>query len=291
MSESVQRPILITGKNGQVGRELVDLCEAKGIAYVAFDSKELDISDAARVNTVLVKYLPAAVINAAAYTAVDKAESEQGLAYRVNCDGVKNLAIVCNNIDCLLLHISTDYVFDGEKALPYLVADETNPTGVYGASKLAGEKAILDACPKHFIFRVSWVFGQYGNNFVKTMLRLAKERDELGVVNDQYGAPTAAADIAEVILGCVINKLENYGVYHLESNPGVSWYEFANEIFKQAVAQGCIERAPVVKAITADQFPTPARRPSNSKLSSEPNDPFKILGWELGLRKVLQSLQ
>lgn len=265
--------ILVTGAKGQVGTDVVLEAKSRGHEVFGFASSELDIADKSSVDSVLVSIKPDVVINAAAYTAVDKAETEKEKAYAVNETGVKNLADACKEQDVPLLHISTDYVFDGEKKEPYVETDAPNPTSVYGASKLAGEVALQNTWRKHIILRVSWVFGEHGNNFVKTMLRLAEDRDEIAVVNDQFGAPTPAKAIAQ----CLLDIAEKdhfgegdfpWGLYHYQSDPGVTWYEFAQEIFRQAIELGVMDKEVVVKPINSDQFPTPVSRPLNSKLGS-----------------------
>jgi dTDP-4-dehydrorhamnose reductase len=216
---------------------------------------------------------------------VDKAEEEKELAFAVNCDGVENLALACKAQDIPLIHISTDYVFDGDKEQPYLESDLPNPTSVYGSSKLAGEKILQAVWSKHFIVRVSWVFGSHGANFVKTMLRSASQRDELAVVADQFGAPTAATDIARVLLNLAVGAESNYGLYHLESNPAISWHGFASHIFEQAQAQGLLASQPLVKPIASDQFPTPVKRPANSKLATE--NGLAAVSWPDSLAAML----
>jgi dTDP-4-dehydrorhamnose reductase len=263
--------ILITGAKGQVGTDLVLEAKKRGHETYGFTSSELDITDKAVVTNTITNIKPNVVINAAAYTAVDKAETVKEKAYAVNETGVKNLAEVCKELDIPLLHISTDYVFDGEKKEPYVETDSPKPTSAYGTSKLAGEIALKNTWEKHIILRVSWVFGEYGNNFVKTMLRLAKDRDELSIVNDQYGAPTSAKAIAECLLD-IADKSDfgqkdfPWGLYHFESDPGVTWYEFAKEIFSQAKASGIIDKEMIVDPISIEQFKTPVKRPLNSKL-------------------------
>ncbi len=263
--------ILITGAKGQVGTDLVLEAKKRNHEVFGFTSSKLDITSKAVVDATVATIKPDVVINAAAYTAVDKAEEEKDKAYAVNETGVKNLAETCKTLDIPLLHISTDYVFDGEKKEPYTEADTPNPTSVYGASKLAGEVVLQKTWQKHIILRVSWVFGEHGNNFVKTMLRLAQDRDELSVVNDQYGAPTSAKAIAECLLN-IAEKTDfgknnfSWGLYHFQSDPGVTWYEFAKEIFNQAKENGMLDKEMIVKPIGSYQFPTPVKRPINSKL-------------------------
>lgn len=268
--------ILITGAAGQVGREIVDLCEQRKLPFTAYTSSQLDITDEELVMSTLQSDFPTHVINAAAYTAVDQAENEKVKAFAVNAKGPENLALSCKTIGAKLLHISTDYIFDGKKEGAYIVDDASNPTSVYGASKLAGEHAIASTFDDYIILRVSWVFGQYGNNFVKTMLKLAQKQDEISVVNDQFGAPTSAKHIAQCLLSeqC-LNRI--VGVQHLESNPGLSWKEFADEIFSQS------DLAVKVHGIPSSEYPTPVIRPANSKLAS---DQFKV-SWLEALEELL----
>lgn len=287
--------ILVTGAAGQVGRELVELGSVQGLVVCAYDSKTLDITDAVDVNALIALERPDCVINAAAYTAVDRAESDAERAYQVNRDGVANLAKACRDLDIPLLHISTDYVFDGAQTTPYSEDDSTNPTSVYGASKLAGEEILAATWHKHVILRVSWVFGRYGNNFVKTMLRVGRERDELNVVDDQFGAPTGAAAIARVLLAMARHPQLGtdtlaWGVRHYSSDPGLTWYAFARHIFERAAAQGVMTKVPTVNPIDSAAYPTPVKRPANSKLvtsKSWPADIPAICDWPSELDSVL----
>lgn len=287
--------ILVTGAAGQVGRELVELASAQGLGVCGYDSKTLDITDAATVAATISAEQPDCVINAAAYTAVDRAENDAERAYQVNRDGVAHLASACREADIPLLHISTDYVFDGEQTTPYDEADQPRPTSVYGASKLAGEEILAATWHKHVILRVSWVFGRYGNNFVKTMLRVGRERDELKVVNDQFGAPTGAAAIASVLLAIAQHPQLGtdqlaWGVRHYSSEPGLTWYGFACHIFERAAARGVITRVPTVNPIDSAAYPTPVKRPANSKLvtsKSWPTDIPAICDWQSELDSVL----
>jgi dTDP-4-dehydrorhamnose reductase len=291
--------ILITGAAGQVGRELVELATARKLDVAAFDSRSLDITDAHAVRTTIARERPDRVINAAAYTAVDRAEIETERAYAVNHNGVANLATACRGIGAPLLHISTDYVFDGNKSGEYVETDTPNPTSVYGASKLAGEQALASLWEQHITLRVSWIFGQHGNNFVKTMLRLGRERDELKVVNDQFGAPTGARCIAQALLDIATHPQLGadefgWGVRHLRSEPGVTWYQFACEIFERAAQLGIIARKPQVHPITSAEFPPPVKRPVNSKLGSRLFWPASVHGtcdWSAELDIVLDSLR
>jgi dTDP-4-dehydrorhamnose reductase len=287
VSGSAPQRIFIVGKNGQVGRELVEQAEQQGLDVVSFGSLELDITDQSAVLKAVVKNKPTVVINAAAYTAVDKAEDESELAYAVNRDGVENLARACKAQNIPLIHISTDYVFDGTKDSPYLASDTPNPIGIYGASKYAGEQVLRATWDKHIILRVSWVFGVHGNNFVKTMLRLATECDGLNVVDDQFGAPTSATAIAREILRYILNQDSFYGSFHLESNPGVTWYEFAQCIFARAAHFGAIESSPALNPISSAAFPTPVKRPQNSKLSAGEQLIFPRQHWQADLDALL----
>ena len=261
--------IVLTGCDGQVGRFLKEKLVAN-VELFAFNRKKLDITDEDKVNEEILSIRPNVVINAAAYTAVDNAEENESLAFNVNCNGPKFLAQAAEKIGASIIHISTDYVFDGFSDYSYSETDKVNPQGVYGVSKLAGEEAVKSACKKHIILRTAWVFSEYGSNFVKTMLSLATERRELSIVNDQRGGPTYAGDIANVIVD-LINRHEEitneqWGVYHYSGEPYVSWFEFASYVFKKAVEQKLIAKEPVLKPVFSDEYPTKAKRPKNSKL-------------------------
>lgn len=288
--------VLITGAHGQVGHELMRLAPAEFEA-LGMGSAELDIADAAQVADVVERVLPNLIINAAAYTAVDKAESEPERAYAVNRDGVAHLAAAAQRLAIPLLHLSTDYVFAGNASAPYSEQDATAPTGVYGASKLAGEQVLIANCRQHMILRTSWVFGAHGHNFVKTMLRLGREREELSVVADQQGCPTSAASIARA-LWALAQQYRNvgslrWGLYHYSGIPACSWHEFAQEIFKQAYELGVLLRLPIVHRIATVQYPTPAKRPAWSILDcSRLRNTHGIVpaDWRNELRAVLLEL-
>lgn len=289
--------ILITGAQGQVGKELVTIASEQGFSVIAAGRNELDITEIKSVNGYIKSQQAELVINAAAYTAVDKAEEEQDIAYAINRDGAANLASVCNDNNIPLLQISTDYVFDGTKKEAYNESDNTSPLGVYGISKWQGEEAIRQALPQHIILRIAWVFGTQGNNFVKTMLRLAKERDELNVVADQFGGPSPAKDIAKTLVALAKqyqkNKTLEWGTYHYCGTDKTSWCEFSKEIFKQAKDHGLIEKEIKVNAITTAEYPTPAKRPANSMLDcSKIKNTFGIEmpSWKDALNKVLTEL-
>lgn len=266
--------VLITGCHGQVGSCLTkQLANNENIAVLALDREHLDITSQDAVNAVVSEFRPTIIINAAAHTAVDKAEEELDLSYAINRDGPKYLAQAAQSVGAAMLHISTDYVFEGNKTGEYVETDATNPQGVYGKSKLAGEIAVAEACDKHIILRTAWVFGKNGNNFVKTMLRLAASRDTLSVVGDQFGGPTYAGDIASALIQIAKRVTQGdrieFGVYHYSGLPHVSWFEFAGAIFDVAVKQDVIDKKPCLTSIDTKQYPTPAKRPSNSRLSTE----------------------
>ena len=261
--------ILILGKNGQLGRELWQRAIQKGFEILAYDRSDLDITDYSGLIHKIRGLDLSLVINAVAYTAVDKAEEEPGQAYAVNRDGPAALASICHEKNIPLLHISTDYVFDGSKDRPYLETDKIQPLGVYGKSKAAGEEEIRKQLKEHIILRTSWLYGIHGNNFVKTMIRLGKERDKLRIVGDQFGCPTFATDLAEAILsiaGRIQNNLNiEWGTCHYCGKDKVSWYEFAKKIFEIARIYENF-RVKEIEPISTAEYPVPARRPANSVL-------------------------
>ncbi|MEL4250818.1 dTDP-4-dehydrorhamnose reductase [Shewanella xiamenensis] len=262
--------ILVTGSHGQVGSCLVkQLSQMPDVEFLAVDREQLDITNSAAVSKLVNQFKPDAIINAAAHTAVDKAEQEVELSYAINRNGPQFLAQAANSVGATILHISTDYVFAGDKDGEYVETDAVAPQGVYGHSKLAGELAVAVACPRHIILRTAWVFCETGNNFVKTMLRLTQHRDELGVVADQFGGPTYAGDIANALIvmaKAVSEGNQSFGIYHYAGLPHVNWHQFAMEIFAKAKEQGVLNKEVLVNSITSDQYPTPAKRPANSKL-------------------------
>jgi len=259
--------ILITGINGQVGSALVRQVKAQGHEFVALSREQWDMAQSPeRGEELVLEAKPDLVINPAAYTNVDGAEDDEATALKVNADAPRALAKACKQLDIPLFHVSTDYVFDGTKEGPYVETDQTNPINAYGRTKLAGELAVQEETEKHIILRTSWVFSKDGNNFVNTILRLAKERDELKVVNDQFGGPTSAECIAEVLLQLATEHKEHWGFYHYAGQPFVSWYEFAKKIVKQGVEDGVLSKAPFLKPCGSDEFPFKAKRPQNSTL-------------------------
>jgi dTDP-4-dehydrorhamnose reductase len=289
--------ILVTGFAGQVGHELLVRLARRGLPLAGPGRDALDIAQPQQVQAVLRCLRPRLVINAAAYTAVDRAEAEPEQAYAVNRDGPRHLAAACRALDIPLIHISTDYVFSGEQAGPYREDDPVNPMGVYGRSKAEGEQAVRELLVRHIILRTAWVYGARGHNFVKTMLRLGSERDRLRVVADQRGCPTAAGDIAEAILGIAERILEpdfgSWGTYHYCGGGTASWHEFANAIF--AIDSELSGRPPcAVDPITTAEYPTPARRPANSVLDcGRLAATFGIAPrpWREALREVLVELR
>ncbi|WP_045404565.1 dTDP-4-dehydrorhamnose reductase [Vibrio jasicida] len=291
--------VLVTGCNGQVGYFLTKiLTDKENVELLAVDREELDITNQEAVIRTVKAFKPTIIINAAAHTAVDKAEQEVALSYAINRDGPKFLAEAAHDIGAALLHISTDYVFDGKKSSEYVERDATNPQSVYGSSKLAGEMAVAEACEKHVILRTSWVFAEHGNNFVKTMLRLAIGRNELSIVCDQFGGPTYAGDIAKA-LAEIAERISNgeqveYGIYHYSGLPYVSWYEFAEVIFEAAIEDKVLSHKPTLSRIRTEQYPTPAKRPNNSALSSKKiTDAFAIdaSDWRGAVRDVKAFLE
>lgn len=263
--------ILVTGANGQVGHCLTQVLTQEGLEHLALTRNELDITDSQAVDNAVKTYCPDIVINAAAYTAVDKAESDSESAFLINRLGPENLARACAKAEAAIFHISTDYVFSGNHDQAYSEDDPTAPQGIYGQSKLGGEQAVASANPKHIILRTAWVFGERGNNFVKTMLRLGRDREQLSIVADQLGGPTYAGDIATALVTIAQAYAETgtlaWGTYHFSGLPHCSWYDFAREIFVQANLQGLYTSpAPKLNAIATADYPTPAKRPANSRL-------------------------
>jgi len=260
--------ILVTGANGQLGQSIKKVApKYPEITFVYCDSKELDITNLASCEAIFSQYKPNYCINTAAYTAVDKAETETELAFAVNVLGSENLAKVAKANDTVLLHVSTDFVFDGNKNEPYTEIDVPNPTSVYGSTKLQGEQVVQSILEKYYIIRTSWVFSEFGNNFMKTMIRLGNERDSLSVVNDQTGTPTYAPDLADTLVKiCKLNAAKNieaYGIYNFSNEGQCTWFEFAKEIFK--VNTIAID----LKPLPTTAYPTPAKRPLYSVLNKE----------------------
>jgi len=285
--------VLITGAAGQLGTELCLRSKTHAHSIVAVNHSELDITNESSINALVAHVKPAAIINAAAYTAVDRAEPDSATAFAVNRDGPLYLARACAKANIPLLHVSTDYVFDGKKPTPYLETDTPNPQNVYGQSKLEGEIAVTTTLDKYIILRTAWVFSATGHNFVRTILRLAKERDELSVVADQTGAPTWAGDIAEILLEIVDRihqgKAVTWGLYHYTGSPATTWHAFAAAICEQALALGMLEKKPFIKPISTSEYPTAAKRPQNSVLACEYIQKELLIpqaDWRQGLKQV-----
>lgn len=275
--------ILVTGANGQLGYDVVrELQKHNNIECFGATRQDFDIIDFKATKDFIFNYLPDVVIHCAAYTAVDKAEDERELCYKVNVSATKNIAEICKKIDAKMLYISTDYVFDGTKEGFYEIDDKPNPINVYGETKLLGEEAVQKILDKYFIVRISWVFGEHGNNFVKTMLRLGAEKKELNVVADQYGSPTYTVDLVPLLVEMI--KTEKYGIYHATNEGVCTWAEFAEMIFE--VAKMDVK----VNCITTSEYPTKAKRPLNSKLSKiclEKNF-YKLPLWISALKRYIK---
>ena len=273
----MQRKILVFGANGQVGREIM---RRAGDAAAGFDRASVDISDAVAVKQAVLTHPPSAIVNVAGYTAVDQAETDIDAALRANRDGAAVLAEAAASANVPVVQISTDYVFDGAQRTPYREDDPVAPISAYGQSKEAGERRVRSACPRHLILRTSWVFSPYGTNFVRTMLRLGAERSELGVVDDQTGCPTAAADLAGAILAVLAKAAEPgfaaWGTYHYRGADILTWHGFAKLIFEQAARYG--QPVPRLVPIETAAFPSRATRPAYSVLSTEK------IAWTFGIR-------
>jgi dTDP-4-dehydrorhamnose reductase len=262
--------VLVAGRTGQLAVALLERLPRDGHEVVALEAPELDLTDRGAIERALDQSAPEAVINAAAFTAVDKAEAQRELAFAVNAIGAGMLADAAAKRGLPFVHISTDYVFSGEGGAPYAEDAATGPTGVYGESKLAGERAVLMHNPRSAVLRTAWVCSPHGANFVKTMLRLGTERDTVSVVADQRGAPTFAADLADAIARMMPRLVsapagdEGFGLFHLTGLPHTTWHGFAEAIFAGAVARG--HKVPALKAITTAEYPTPAKRPADGRL-------------------------
>jgi dTDP-4-dehydrorhamnose reductase len=291
------QPILVAGKTGQLARCLVEAARLRGTALVAMGRPEFDLTRPESLAQAVAPHAPRAIVNAAAYTGVDKAEAEPALAMTVNRDGAAALAVAAARLGVPFIHVSTDYVFDGRKHGAYVEEDAPAPLGAYGRSKLAGEAAVRAACPAGVILRTSWVYSPFGQNFVTTMLRLAATREKVQVVDDQHGAPTAAFDLAGAILD-LVDRLspaprdrDTGGIYHLANEGETTWHGFATAIFAGWARRG--RRVPALEAITTAQYPTPARRPANSRLDG--NKIARVFGlrlppWQSALERCLDEL-
>ena len=283
---------LLTGSKGQLARCFRDRLP-ENWELIATDSTSLDITDTEAVRNMVQNFQPDAIVNAAAFTAVDKAEAHVGTAFAVNATAVHNLASAARACQARFIHISTDYVFDGTNKTPYKEQDYTNPQSVYGRTKVSGELLALAANPDSVIIRTSWLFSEYGNNFVKTMIRLAGERDNLSIVHDQTGSPTYAGDLAQAIIALLQQPVAPRGIYHYGGTKSVTWYEFAQAIFQAAQQQDPHFKIPQLNAITTDQYPLPAPRPAYSimdcqKIENECG--IKASDWQKALNEIIGKL-
>ena len=288
--------ILLSGKNGQVGWELQRSLAPLGEVLALDRNNGGDLTDLAGIQQKILDYRPNVVVNAAAYTAVDKAESEQELADLVNHKAVELIAETCKSIDVLFVHYSTDYVFSGEGNEPWVETDAVQPVNEYGQSKLKGEKAIAVSGCRYLIFRTSWVYAAKGHNFAKTMLKLAQSRTELNVINDQFGAPTGAELIADVTAQAIPKTLkisEKSGVYHLVASGETTWCDYAKHVFNMAKKQGCQLQVESVKGIPTSEYQTPAKRPYNSRLNCtklEKSFDLYMPDWRSGVDRMLTEV-
>ena len=281
--------ILVTGGNGQLGNELKDLSVSYPQYHFVFtDLPELSITDSNAVENFFQKVKPLYLINCAAYTAVDKAESEQELNKLINGTAVETLASACKRYGTKFVHISTDYVFNGNATEPLKESDETDPVNAYGASKLLGEQLALNNNPDTIIIRTSWVYSFHGKNFVKTMMKLMNEKQSIGVVGDQYGSPTYAADLAKAIMQIISSDKWERGIYHFSNEGIISWFDFANEI-KRLIQSDCI-----VNSLTTEQYFTPAKRPKYSVLDKtkiQQTFSIQLKDWESSLKTCIDKLK
>ncbi len=278
--------ILVTGVKGQLGYDVVQEGERRGLEMFGTDISNMDITDVEQVKRIIENYKPDAVVHCAAYTAVDAAEDNQELCRKINVDGTRNIAEICGRMDISLMYFSTDYVFNGQGEKFWKEDDEKHPLNVYGQTKYEGELAVQELVQKYFILRISWVFGLNGNNFVKTMLRLGKERGAVGVVSDQIGSPTYTYDLAGLVVDMI--QTDKYGIYHVTNDGLCSWYDFACEIFKQA------ELNVQVTPLTTAEYPAKAARPFNSRMSKVKlmDAGFDMLpGWKDALSRYLKTIE
>ncbi|MDG1571482.1 dTDP-4-dehydrorhamnose reductase [Robiginitalea sp. M366] len=282
------KKVLVTGAKGQLGQTLQrDAGKSADWEFIFTDAEELDITSREQVNAFFHRHRPDFCINCAAYTQVDQAEDEPEKAYLINAVGPKNLALACRELNTTLIHISTDFVFDGKRKVPYTEEDEPNPLGVYGQTKWEGEKFIQEICPQRFIIRTSWLYSEYGRNFVTTMISLGKEKDSIRIVADQVGTPTYAIDLASIILQIIDSGSNRFGTYNYSSEGVASWYDFAVAIFEE------LQKDIKVIPITTQDYPTDAQRPSFSVLNKakiKENLGITIPHWRQTLRSCLSKL-
>lgn len=277
--------LLVTGVKGQLGHDVVKECEKRGITAIGVDIEEMDITDAKACERVIKESKVDAVIHCAAYTAVDAAEDNIELCRKINAQGTENIVKVCRELNIKMMYFSTDYVFNGKGDRPWKTDDERSPLNVYGQTKYEGELAVENSLEKYFILRIAWVFGVNGKNFIKTMLRLGKEKGAVSVVNDQIGSPTYTADLAVLVVDMI--QTDKYGTYHATNEGLCSWYEFACQIFNEA------KMDVKVTPVSSDAFPAKAKRPSNSRMdkSKLTENGFSLLpGWQDALKRYLGEI-
>lgn len=284
--------VLVTGAQGQLGIDVVDVFSQIGHEVISCGREELDITDMDNSQRVIMHHSPDIIIHCAAYTAVDAAETDIDGAYLVNTVGTRNIALASESVGAKLVYISTDYVFNGQADRPYHEYDNTDPQSIYGKSKRAGELLVQELTTKWFVVRTSWMFGLHGNNFVKTMLRLGRENRQLQVVNDQKGSPTYTKDVVHFLVN--LTASEKYGVYHASNSGACTWYEFTKAIFEDAHRVLGVSLAATLEPCATDQFPRPAPRPSNSVLEHvaiRTNGFDELPHWRDGLRQFLLDMK
>mgnify|MGYP000876397790 CR=1 FL=1 len=284
--------IWLIGNRGMLGSDVETMLLDSRLEYTATDL-DVDITDHNALNRFIMDKPIRWIVNCSAYTAVDKAEDEEEKAYSINHRGVANIAEIARKHAVQFIHISTDYVFSGLKDGIYNEEDDTDPQSVYGRSKLAGEKSILDMNNRYYIVRTAWLYGQHGPNFVQTMLRLFREREEVRVVRDQWGSPTYSRDLASAVLAIVSKDIHQYGIYHFTNEGSTNWYEFALKIYQKAKAMGLIEKDINLVPISTEEYPVKAKRPKNSKLSKDKIKSaleISIRSWEDALNEYLSKL-
>jgi len=285
--------VWLIGNKGMLGTDVELMLREKNITCIASDM-DVDITEITALRNFIGDKSISWIINCSAYTAVDKAEDEQGAAFAVNASGVKNIALVAKEKNAKLVHISTDYVYDGSKSGEYLETDDTGPVTAYGKSKLQGEKNIIQTWDRFFIFRISWLFGKHGQNFVYTMLRLFSERDEITVVNDQFGSPTYAHDLAVFLAGLVRTDETKYGIYHFSNEGRTTWFDFAGEAYRLVKENRLIDTDVELKPVASSEYPTKAKRPANSYMSKDKVKKtfgIEIRPWQDALRDFIEKIE
>lgn len=284
--------VWLIGNKGMLGTDVDMALKSAGLEYCTSDT-DVDICDIAQLRSFAQGKNIHWIVNCAAYTAVDKAEDDAEAAFKVNAEGVKNITTVAYEKDVTLIHISTDYVFSGDNEGEYRETDDTGPMGIYGKSKLDGEKHVTGILNKYFIIRIAWLYGIHGNNFVYTMLRLFSERDEVRVVSDQWGGPTWSKNVADVIVKIIIDNSYKHGIYHYTNEGKTNWFEFAREIYRLGKEYGLVDRDVRILPICTNEYPTRAKRPGNSYLSKEKVK--KVIGvavpdWKISLKEFISTI-